>query len=309
MINDFASATKACMEFLHARLGFQLWMVTRTEGDDWIVLAADDHGYGVKPGQVFRWSDSFCSRMVQGLGPNVAPDVRQVNAYAEAPVAQQFSAGAYIGLPLLRADGSLFGTLCAMDPHPQAPAVADELAMLQLMVEMLSSLLNAELAAADARRRAERAELEATRDDLTGLYNRRGWSMLLSREEERCARYGHPACVVSIDLDELKLTNDTQGHGAGDALLVRAAQVLTSLTRSSDVIARLGGDEFAMLLVECDYYDAQVLLQRLQAKFALHDVKASTGMAMRKPGYDLHETFALADAEMYRSKRTRKLLN
>ncbi len=309
MINDFASASKACMEFLRQRLGFQLWMVTRTEGDDWIVLSADDQGYGVKPGQVFRWSDSFCSRMVQGLGPHVAPDCRQVEAYATAPIAQQVDVGAYVGLPLRRADGSLFGTLCAIDPHPQPPGIVQEQPMLQLMVEMLSGLLNAELAAADARRRAERAELEATRDELTGLYNRRGWSMLLSREEERCARYGHPACVVSIDLDELKLTNDTQGHAAGDALLVRAAQVLASLTRSSDVIARLGGDEFAMLLVECDYYDAQVLLQRMQAKMALHDVKASTGMAMRKPGYDLHEAFALADAEMYRSKRSRKLLN
>lgn len=309
MINDFASASKACMEFLHERLGFQLWMVTRTEGDDWIVLSADDHGYGIKQGQVFRWSDSCCSRMVQGLGPNVAPDSRAVEAYAAAPIAQQLDVGAYVGLPLLRADGSLFGTLCAMDPRPQPADIVKEQAMLQLMVDMLSGLLNAELAAADARRRAERAELEATRDELTGLYNRRGWSMLLTREEERCARYGHPACVVSIDLDELKLTNDTQGHGAGDALLVRAAQVLASLTRSSDVIARLGGDEFAMLLVECDYYDAQALLQRMQAKFALHDVKASTGMAMRKPGYDLHEAFALADAEMYRTKRSRKLLN
>jgi GAF domain-containing protein len=224
MINDFASASKACMEFLHERLGFQLWMVTRTEGDDWIVLSADDHGYGIKQGQVFRWSDSCCSRMVRGLGPNVAPDSRAVDAYATAPIAQQLQVGAYVGLPLLRADGSLFGTLCAMDPRPQPAEIIKEQAMLQLMVDMLSGLLNAELAAADARRRAERAELEATRDELTGLYNRRGWSMLLSREEERCARYGHPACVVSIDLDELKLTNDTQGHGAGDALLVRAAQ-------------------------------------------------------------------------------------
>lgn len=309
MINDFASASKACMEFLHHKLGFQLWMVTRTEGDDWIVLSANDHGYGIKPGQVFRWSDSFCSRMVRAEGPNVAPDSRAVEAYATAPIAQQVDIGAYVGLPLLRADGTLFGTLCAMDPRPQPATITLEQPMLELMAEMLSSLLNAELAAADARRRAERAELEATRDDLTGLYNRRGWSMLLNREEERCARYGHPACVVSIDLDELKLTNDTQGHGAGDALLVRASQVLTSLTRSSDVIARLGGDEFAMLLVECDYYDAQALLQRMQAKMALHDVKASVGMAMRKPGYDLHEAFALADAEMYRAKRSRKLLN
>ncbi|MBY0240407.1 MAG: sensor domain-containing diguanylate cyclase [Burkholderiaceae bacterium] len=309
MINDFASASKACMEFLHERLGFQLWMVTRTEGDDWIVLSTNDHGYGVKPGQVFRWTDSFCSRMVRGEGPNVAPDARAVAAYAAAAIGQQVEIGAYVGLPLRRADGSLFGTLCAIDPKPQPAEIVKEQPMLQLMVDMLSSLLNAELAAADARRRAERAELEATRDELTGLVNRRGWSMLLSREEERCARYGHPACVVSIDLDELKLTNDTRGHGAGDALLVRASQAIASVTRSSDVIARLGGDEFAMLLVECDYYDAQALLQRLQAKMALQDVKASTGMAMRKPGFDLHEAFALADAEMYRAKRSRKSLN
>jgi GGDEF domain-containing protein len=74
-------------------------------------------------------------------------------------------------------------------------------------------------------------------------------------------------------------------------------------------VARLGGDELAMLLVECDYYDAQVMLQRVQSKLALHDVKAALGLAMRKPGYDLNETFALADAEMYIAKRSRKLLN
>lgn len=309
MISDFASASRACMAFLHDRLGFQLWMVTRTEGDDWIVLSAEDRGYGIRPGQVFRWSDSFCSRMVRGEGPCMAPDSRQVAAYATAPIARQVSIGAYIGVPLRRADGSLFGTLCAIDPSAQPADIVREQPMLELMADMLSGLLNAELAAADAKRRAERAELESTRDDLTGLYNRRGWSMLLNREEERCARYGHPACVVSIDLDDLKLTNDTQGHGAGDTLLVRASQVLSSLTRSSDIIARLGGDEFSMLLVECDYYDAQMMMQRLQDKLLMHDVHASLGMAMRKPGYDLHETFALADVEMYKAKRGRKLLN
>jgi diguanylate cyclase (GGDEF)-like protein len=177
------------------------------------------------------------------------------------------------------------------------------------MASLLSGVLQGELAAADAVRRAERAELEATRDAMTGLYNRRGWAMLLNREEERCRRYGHPACVVSIELEELKFVNDTQGNAAGDALLVRAGQALSSLTRGSDVVARLGGDEFAMLLVECDYYDAQVMLQRVQSKLALHDVKATLGLAMRKPGYDLNETFALADAEMYIAKRSRKLLN
>lgn len=309
MVNDFATASQACMAFLRERLGFRLWMVTRTEGDDWIVLSAHDKGYGVSAGQVFRWSDSFCSRMVRGLGPNIAPDAHQVAAYAASPIAAQLDIGAYIGLPLRRADGTLFGTLCAIDPEPQPPELLQEQAMLELMADLLGSLLSAELAAAEALRRAERAEAEATRDALTGLYNRRGWSMLLNREEERCRRYGHPACVVSIDLDELKYINDTQGHAAGDMLLARAGHALAGLARSSDVVARLGGDEFAMLLMECDYYDAQAMLQRLQALLAQADVKASIGLAMRKPGDDLNETFALADAEMYAVKRNRKALN
>jgi diguanylate cyclase (GGDEF)-like protein len=309
MVNDFAAASRACMAFLRARLGYRLWMVTRTEGGDWIVLSADDAGYGVKAGQVFRWSDTLCARMVAGLGPGIAPNSREVEAYAAAPLARRLGIGAYIGLPLRRADGTLFGTLCAIDPAPQPDSTRDEQALLELMASLLSGVLQGELAAADAVRRAERAELEATRDAMTGLYNRRGWAMLLNREEERCRRYGHPACVVSIELEELKFVNDTQGQAAGDALLVRAGQALSSLTRGSDVVARLGGNEFAMLLVECDYYDAQVMLQRVQSKLALHDVKATLGLAMRKPGYDLNETFALADAEMYIARRSRKLLN
>ena len=71
--SDFDAAAHSVLEFLYHRLSFDLWMVTRTEGDDWIVLQALDHGYGVKEGSVFRWADSFCSQMVLGLGPCIAP--------------------------------------------------------------------------------------------------------------------------------------------------------------------------------------------------------------------------------------------
>jgi len=71
----------------------------------------------------------------------------------------------------------------------------------------------------------------------------------------------------------------------------------------------MGGDEFAMLMVECDYFDAQAMLLRVQETLAGYDVGASIGMAMRKPGIDLEEALAIADAEMYRAKRSRKVLN
>lgn len=109
---DFESAASGVLTVLQQSLGFGLWMVTRTEGDAWIVLATADTAYGVAPGDVFRWSDSFCSRMVRGEGPRIAPDSRAVPVYAEAPIGQQVPIGAYVGMPMHLSDGSLFGTLC-----------------------------------------------------------------------------------------------------------------------------------------------------------------------------------------------------
>ena len=309
MMNDFAAASRATMQFLRQRLGFKLWMVTRTDGKDWIVLFADDHGYGVKAGQVYSWAETLCSRMVEGQGPHIAPDIASEPAYAKSPITEKIAVGAYVGVPLRRADGTLFGTLCAIDPEPQPERIREDTEMVVLMGELLGGLLEAELTGMEAARKAERLDVDITRDELTGLYNRRGWDMLVLREEERCSRYGHPACVVSLDLDDLKFYNDTQGYASGDALLIRCSKALKEVTRGSDVVARMGGDEFAMLMVECDYFDAQAMLLRVQETLAGYDVRASIGMAMRKPGIDLEEALAIADAEMYRAKRSRKVLN
>ncbi len=66
---DFESAGKAVLDFLHKRYGFDLWMLTRVEGDNWIILQAEDHGYHVTPGTTLSWAESFCIEMVRGNGP------------------------------------------------------------------------------------------------------------------------------------------------------------------------------------------------------------------------------------------------
>ncbi|MDO9467106.1 MAG: hypothetical protein Q7J36_07375 [Thiobacillus sp.] len=114
--------------------------------------------------------------MVQDLGPRIAPRANEIPAYAIAPIGQKVEIGAYIGVPLTRHDGSLFGTLCAIDPTPQNKHVVDEQALIELMADLLSGLLQAELATTDAIRRAERAETEASHDPLTQLFNRRAGS-------------------------------------------------------------------------------------------------------------------------------------
>ncbi len=302
---DFAAAARAVLRLLHHRLGFDLWMVTRTAQDDWIVLNAEDNGYGVSEGTVFRWADTFCVHMVEGEGPRIAPRSDSVPAYAAAPIGRQVKIGAYIGVPLNRADGSLFGTLCAIHPAPQPAAIEAEQPLVELLSGLLSTILEAELRVADETRRAERAQAEALVDSLTGLYNRRGWEQLLTAEEERCRRYGHPACVLSIDLDGLKTVNDTLGHAAGDELLRRSAEILRSSIRQQDVAARLGGDEFAIFCVECDPPSVSGLIERIRNAFAENDINASLGYSGRDPNHGLEHALNEADQAMYAEKRLR----
>ena len=305
-VTGFKAAAQSTLRFLQERIGFDLWMITRAEGQDWIVLSAEDRSYGFGAGKVLPWADSFCSRMVNGLGPRIAPDAHLIPAYVSAPVGKQVEIGAYIGIPLQRSDGSLFGTLCAIDPKPQAERILAEQPLIELLADLLGKILNAEMNASHADRRAEHEATTAQRDGLTFLYNRRGWDSLMDKEEGRCRRYGHPACVMSIDLDGLKQTNDTRGHAAGDELIVRASGAILGATRNSDVVARLGGDEFGVLCVESDWASAQLLLQRLRDRLEEAGVGASVGMAMRDLVGGLALAYEQADSAMYQEKTARK---
>ena len=164
-------------------------------------------------------------------------------------------------------------------------------------------------AAADVLRRAERATLEALVDPLTGLNNRRAWDTLLATEEARCRRYGHPACVIAIDLDGLKQVNDTHGHAAGDQLLRRAGQALARTCRAEDGLARVGGDEFAILAVETALADGQILLQRIERVLGEAGVQAATGIAARSVTGDMHAAWQAANAAMYAARRAHRALS
>lgn len=300
---DFETAANAVLRYLRSLLGFSLWMVTRTDGDDWIVLAAEDGGYGVEPGHLFRWSDSFCSRMVAGEGPRVAPTSALVPSYREAPIGRQVPIGAYVGVPIPRSDGGLFGTLCAIDPAPQPDAIARHQPLIELLAGLLGNVLAHERDVMEERRRAERAEAESKTDGLTGLANRRAWESFLDLEEERCRRYGDPASILALDLDGLKEVNDNFGHASGDELLRRAARLLEDGGRESDLVARLGGDEFGILAVHCSADQARSRGARLTERLEAERVAASLGIASRHPSRGLRDAWELADARMYEAKR------
>ena len=289
---DFAGASREALSFLHQRIGMDLWMVTRADNEDWVVLTAEDHGYGVKQGDVFRWADTFCSRMVRGDGPRVAPRAIDVPAYAALPITRQLPIGAYVGVPLVDAEGQLFGTLCGLNPQPMPASLVAEQPMVEVLADTLSGLLSAELSTSALTREAETARSEALTDALTGLANRRGWEVALAAEEERCRRYGATACVVAIELDGMKSPGvSLAAREAHETLLIRAAQALRQTVRKPDTLGRLDDDRFVVLGVECTTAEAMALLRRLEHSVHGAELSAALGMAMRNRSSGLFETF------------------
>lgn len=304
----FADASHAVLDFLRKSLPFQVWMVTRTDGQEWVVLHADNDGIGVKTGDTLPYGDSFCSHVVSGAVPNMVADCHQVDCLEATMKRLHREIGAYISFPLQREDGSLFGTLCALDSHPTQADFLEFHHLLELLSRQLATILHFDLAREAAWRRAAQAEAEAMTDALTGLTNRRGWDWMCAREEQRCRDYGGPLCVLGIDLDGLKTVNDLQGHEAGDALIISAGRVLKATLRQDDTIARVGGDEFLVLLPGLDQAQARILIPRLHEQLALQGVKASIGLAQRKPYRGLEDAIKRADAAMYEEKRQRKTI-
>jgi diguanylate cyclase (GGDEF)-like protein len=303
---EFTRASRSALRLLHDQLGHDLWMVTRLDGDHLHVVDCVDDGYGIQRGDVIPWATTIDSRMVAGAGPNIAPSVAEVPAYATAPVALNLPVGSYAGVPLVHG-GALFGTLSGLHPVALPDAVRHSLPIIEALADMLATVVALEVTAHQVTRRAERAEVEAHVDPLTQLGNRLAWTKVLAEEEERCRRYGRPACVISVDLDGLKRANDEHGHAAGDRLLHTAALVLRKVSRMCDHVARVGGDEFAVLAVEASELDGRALLERISTAFRRSGIDASIGIAVREAHASLDETWRAADLAMYRHKRRLKV--
>ena len=114
----------------------------------------------------------------------------------------------------------------------------------------------------------EALRLLATRDELTGLLNRREFDRILDEERERALRFGHPLGLIMIDVDRFKGINDGHGHPAGDAVLREVARLLGREVRTVDRVARFGGEEFAVLLVQTDATGTSDVASRLCATIA-----------------------------------------
>lgn len=162
-------------------------------------------------------------------------------------------------------------------------------------------------------RQLEEARKESETDPLTGVGNRKHFDLMATRAVQLFSLSRAPVSMLMIDLNKLKVINDSYGHPAGDAAIVSVSKALWRVfLRQSDVICRYGGDEFAVILNGCDMVVAQTLAKRLVEavrilpppsplmEFALG---ASVGIAQLAPGEDVTQWVARADRAMYQAKK------
>ena len=160
------------------------------------------------------------------------------------------------------------------------------------------------------RERESQAELErlSVTDALTGLYNRRYLMGTLASEAQRSRRLRRPFSVLLADVDHFKQYNDTQGHPAGDAALVKVADILRKQTRAVDCVARYGGEEFLVVLLETTITTAALVAERIRARVAAEPfdggrMTVSIGVAECPAHGDTPESLiAGADAALYEAK-------
>lgn len=152
------------------------------------------------------------------------------------------------------------------------------------------------------------------RDELTGLYNLRGFKILAEQALRLAQRSQVPFSVLFVDLDDLKKINDVHGHGAGSASLGETAELLKETFRETDVIGRVGGDEFAVAGQFSDFA-VSLAVQRLQAASAQrnsvgHKIALSLSIghvtSTLTPHQSLDALLAKADQCMYEEKRRKK---
>jgi len=308
---DFKTASQEVLKFLQKRIGFDLWMLTRAEGNDWIVLQAEDTGYGIKAPTVLNWVDSFCIHMVQGEGPQVAPSSNSIPAYASARIGEQLTIGAYIGVPIISNDGSLFGTLCAIHPEPLPEAIQDELPLVRLLSQLLSSLLREEQELNKQKRLTERAETEALNnpetgcyDPLTELYNSNGWWQLLMAEEHRCEIYGSPAWVFSIEVNENLTEESSETLKQDNCYPLKVSRVLFEATHPEDIIAQIGINKYAILAIESNAGDANALLNRLNTISKKFGIDFFVGHSARHPEEGLRSAWQKSEEALVRVKKS-----
>jgi len=193
---------------------------------------------------------SFCGHAILDDDVFVIEDTYQDPRFVDNPlVIGEPYIRFYAGYPIKYADNVKLGTICLLDTRPRHFKLRE-----RQILHDLAKLVEHEIHATQL----------ATIDELTEIYNRRGFFASASQSLNLCRRQSLPVSLVFLDLNKFKQINDRFGHAQGDKVLREFAQLLTRVCRQTDISARIGGDEFVLLLPNAIATEVKKILMRFE---------------------------------------------
>ena len=261
---------------------------------------------------------SFCAHAI--LQPDrtlIIPDATLDDRFMANPlVTGEPGIRFYAGAPLVSKESYALGTLCVIDHEPRQ-LTERQIESLQALARQLSLRLELRRTTRLLERANEELKSLSLTDDLTGLYNRRGFFLLAEQQlrQYRSRESEHSMWLMIGDLDGLKQINDNFGHHQGSEAIRLGAEILRRTFRDADIIARIGGDEFAALILNTSDEIAERLPERIETNFETFNAEAGLpykiGMSVgfvkvRNDGQTIDGMLIDADRMMYDDKRRRK---
>ncbi len=230
-------------------------------GEHLVVKAAFGYPEEGAPGLPLRLGAGISGLVAQTGQAMLVRDVSlEPRFLTEEPCRQPH--GSFICVPLRLKGREVIGVLTAQKPEPQGFRLAD--------LDLFQAVANQVAAALENAQLYQRTKELSTRDELTGLFNRRHFFDHLEKEVQRARRYRRVFALLLLDLDDFKRYNDTHGHLQGDEALKEVARLLLATTRRADVVARFGGEEFVILLPEVTAPGGAVAAEKIRAAIAKH---------------------------------------
>lgn len=256
-----------------------------------------------------RLGEGIAGVVLERGEPLLVRDLREQSWVAER-LHDNARSNSFISFPLL-SGGKRLGVINLTDRANQQSFTASDLDWLKLFAPYAAAALER----IDLHEKAQRFQLLAITDPLTGLLNRRYLEERFTQEIERSKRYQFPLSFVMLDIDGFKSFNDTFGHQAGDEVLRETAHCIRKSLRNFDVAARYGGEEFIVVLPETDVTSATILAERLRraveqhftSERSRHPVTVSIGVSsLSKALQNRQQVIRAADQALYAAKKRGK---
>lgn len=225
-----------------------------------VLVSSDNQDNFLKPDAKWPWEmKSFCRHIIETDTPLYQGNPKESGAWCKLPAVDEGVVRSYCGVPIHWPNGEPFGTVCVIDTKP----TVYNKPLLRLL-HQLARLVESDIESACKIRDVEALAIS---DELTGLFNRRGLTLLGEQKIKDAARYEQSIGLLYIDIDNLKKLNDKYGHRLGDKALTILAQTLKETCRETDVIARVGGDEFVVLSLLKTKRELKLLSDRVSAAY------------------------------------------